>query len=703
MTTNQQSEINELVSNLRFNEIALVFKRKSFSFEELRRLYKKQSLFDKPEFWNSKLPLLYLPELLNSNLKTAFYHKYLTIDKNANNDLNLYLFSNFEDEFIHYFKMKRSFLLPNFLNSLENISTEAPKVLKLLKESKVLLEEWKSIETAEINDDNFLNQLRVDEIFMGIVLYYENMKSQTNITANQARQFEKENALIDFLQHTISLVKKRKNIQFEFSSNDEMQKEFNRYYTSTSHRRENELILPLNPIYKFIYSISKRFIHISGRKNLIELYQSGYADIVSTPPKPAQLSLNNKYERFRVNDAKKGVEELYFLGMSSLQLLADPMKRVSIDSDLKMFDFYGIPHTLDLPSTPIDLEKVLKLLLYFSVFKGPKERTVADHLFIELFGQNEAISLFDEQKLKTGIKSYFTWPEPEVNEIMNFLTFDLKNDVTPKLWIHRPFLKIDKKVIWLGTFLKDRRWSNVLLNKVKSELATSRDNKGLELSKAEKSANKAFIRSISTNLEKKIEAVFKLAGFRTTQGLKYKSNGVELGDLDVVAFKDNHLFICEAKSGERSHDPSQAAYTETVKLENKAVRQLKRALENKELYKTELEKRLGCKIDYNTAKVSLLIVTDTFEGDHFFNRSDIYKVSLLELDVILKNKKKELALACTLFDSGTKSNKFTIPRNVNLNLWNNQKYLSPKRFLEIIENQEVWSDLTSKNIIKKDH
>ena len=161
-----------------------------------------------------------------------------------------------------------------------------------------------------------------------------------------------------------------------------------------------------------------------------------------------------------------------------------PFKRDSIETDLKVFEFYGIPKNLELPPHRVDLEKVLSVLKHFSTYKGLPERTTsqgktlfihnkADEAFNQLFGTNESITMFEYNQLKKGITDYFNWPEMEVDFLLNFLTYDVNKDDPPRLWIQRPFLKINDQIIWLGTFLKDRRWNNILLNRIRKEYSNT--------------------------------------------------------------------------------------------------------------------------------------------------------------------------------------------------------------------------------------
>lgn len=695
MTTSHHDHINELISNQFFNEVKSSFRKSDLTSVDLIQIYKRQNrkkprLFDQVEFWQSELPLLYLNELMVSELKSNFLHKYFSKNEHANDQLNLCLFLNFEDGFLRYYKLNSSFLLSSFRASLSRISLDVPELRELTIVSQFLHEASDLLDKRQAEDNNLLLQLDFNELFMGLALYYQHIKYNPKMIGKKSEQFKKENALLDLVQHVISL-KKNSEFDFNFSPNNKLQEEFMRYQDPHPILGKEGLSLPLDKVYKLVFEIADHFIEFTKQKNLIELYQCGYADTGPIVSKRIDLQPNEEFKRFHRNDYKKEVEEFYFLETTLEKLVNDPLKRISIKSDLKMFDFYGIPTDVDINKDKVDLEKVLSLLKRFSVFKGPPERTIfedktfiinnkADTSFRTLFGTNESLSSFNHAQLKEGIAEYFGWPEMEVDFLLRFLTFDLIEGELPHHWIQRPFLKINDQIIWLGTFLKDRRWSNITLNKLKKELSRKDPS------------SREYLEEIATNLEIKVENVFKSAGFKTVQGLEYKFERKIIGELDVVAFKDNHLFICEVKSGERSHDFSYAAHRELVKLDEGAVHQLKRAIDNKDLYFKQLQAKLGREIGQKIVKIIPMIVTDTFEGDQYFTEKEIRKVSLLEIDVILKNKKKELFEAYQFYESFANSKGSESKTQADWNLWNSSESLSCDRFLEIIDNNEVWSE-----------
>lgn len=673
-----------------FNVVADLFSKHNLTSNDLIQLYKKQNkkspfLFSNPTFWKSNLPLFHLQEVLESELRSTFLEKYFSTDAHINDALNECLFHTSKDTFVQHTKLNRVFLMPGFRQSIRQLADKNPALKPLVKEFENCAEEWRTIEDEEQKDNLLLFQLSLGEILIGFILYYQFVKRSPESLGNKSRQFEIENALNDELHRIFVLFHQNPSIRFHYPTNSEMQRVFERYETPHPLLGKEGLVVPLDRIFQLIFDIAKRSINRTSRRNWIELYQCGYADFETTILNPAPLKTNHQFQIFRKNDYKKGAEEFYFSDFKIKKLHSSLSPKISISTGINAMSFYGIPDEIIDKNITLDLKKVLLLLQHFSTYKGPPERTIfedkkfviknqADKRFRKLFGINESISLFDFGELKWNISVYFQWTEEETESILGFLTFDLTEEDIPKIWIQRPFLKINDQVIWLGVFLKDRRWSNILLNKVKSE-----------------STLKPVVKTIAGNLEKQLEQLFQKAGFFTTQGFKYSNKGKTLGDLDVVAFKDNHLFICEVKSGERSHDFSYAVHQETVKLEDKAAGQLQRALHHLPHYWPNLQPEMGIETQLEDLTVIPMIVTDIFEGDFRVYGTGIRKTSLLELDVLLNNKKRDL-LEMYLFNLSMGNSNIPVNNilDTDWDLWEGESTLSVEMLLKKLDDGEVW-------------
>jgi hypothetical protein len=186
--------------------------------------------------------------------------------------------------------------------------------------------------------------------------------------------------------------------------------------------------------------------------------------------------------------------------------------------------------------------------------------------------------------------------------------------------------------------------------------------------------------------------------FKTKQGLEFQSRNGQKGEFDVLAFKDNSLFVCEAKTGQRSDDFSYASHLETTRLEGCAAEQLEKEIANiKEAWvniRTKLE--ITENIDIEDVKIIPLIVTDFFEGDLKLYKKSILKTSLLELAVILKNNKKKL------FENYNLIQRFSNTSNANYNqqqatigydLWNGKNKITAEGIVKCIADNKIWNEL----------
>lgn len=305
-----------------------------------------------------------------------------------------------------------------------------------------------------------------------------------------------------------------------------------------------------------------------------------------------------------------------------------------------------------------------------------------DERFMLHFGSNESITLFDLDKLSVGIQAYFNWTADETKATLSYLTFDIQGKEFPANWLSRPFLKYNNQLLWLGSFLKDRRWDNILLNRIKTEKEHGKQ-----------------INVISRNFESKIQTLFESKSFKTISGVNFYSSNGQKGDFDVLAFKDNHLFVCEAKIGKRSDDYFQAAYAETMRLEGHAAEQLEKAIANINEDWDNLKKKLGIEenIDLTNVKIIPLIITDYFEGDLQLYKSAVRKTSLLELEVIFKNAKKDLLetylISRLVLNSNNPNLKQHAPFTNEWDLWSGKANLDVETIIRNIDQNAIWKDM----------
>jgi hypothetical protein len=144
---------------------------------------------------------------------------------------------------------------------------------------------------------------------------------------------------------------------------------------------------------------------------------------------------------------------------------------------------------------------------------------------------------------------------------------------------------------------------------------------------------KKLTQQISDYFEKRIEALFLKNGFRTIQGHKFKYPEIAEGDIDALAFRDNVLFVVQAKM---THQRFLAHNIRTLRdTFQKAGDQMDVALYVLSEHWTDISSKLNISTPYSSLKIVTLIVSNSFEYDHqYFN--DHLKISYCELENVLE-------------------------------------------------------------------
>jgi len=690
MTNKIQKLSNQAIADLSvkdFNSIKSTFIEEKHTNVDLRIFYKRnKKIFDKKYFWQSELPHFHLEGILESDLKVTFLESYLTDGENCNHELNIHLLAIAQDDYIKHIKLWKAFSHDSFLMSFKQIASYQSQLSDIVKGFEIINKEEKKIKLEEKADSNYFLQFTFGEIVLGFTLYFQALKRDKSTAGNTSYQTSVEVALVNELNNIIALLREKSNMEFKFIDNNALQNEFELYESPHPILGKNSPHLPLDEKYKLLFELISRLLNRKSRKGSIELFLSGYADFESVFLNPAMLKTNTSFRNFKINDLKPQPEEQYFSNIKD-DSEVNTNHKTDISTSVKIFGFYGVPDFIG----DVDMKKALKLLKTFSTFKGPAERIIispsqfhiqnkGDKKFIELFGSNESISVFENDHLRKGIADYFNWDQEETKSLLTFLTFDLECDLPPINWVSKPFLKIKNQVLWLGSFLKDRRWDNIILNRLKKE-----------------KEHNNVVSVISKNFELKIENLFKQNEFRTISGAKFKSIDGKTGDFDVLAFKDNVLFVCEAKNGVWSNDFIHASYSETVRLEGCAAEQLDKSIDNIREDWEKIKKLLSLPNTNKLESVTLvpLIITNYFEGDLRIYKETIRKISLLELDVILKNKKRDLLESYFKYLLKNNFHNNTFFRNINWDVWGGSKELNAKTIIKIIDDNLIWKEYKS--------
>jgi hypothetical protein len=689
------AQIDELIEKKDFDSLFQLFISNNVSFEELRKVYKRrEAIFKSSDFWGSKLAHYHLEGILGCDLKIVFLKTYFSKEQYCNHELNKHLIITAPSDFCKHLKLWQAFKYRHFINSFREISKGDNELERVVKELDIIVKSLDKIRYEEEYDKSYFLQYTLGEIALGFALYYHDFKQNGKITGNKSYQTRIEVALADELNYLFSLFKGKENMDFQFPNNDALQEEF--FRNEAPHRilGKKGVICPPEDKFQLLFELIKRLILRKMKKGHIELYLCGYTDFESVILNPAPLRSNSRFKTYSINDTKSVPEELYFSKLRLHPFSSNiHLSKTETDSNIANLKFYGIPESIIHNGVSIEFRKVFQLLKYFSAFKGPAERNFfldgsfivknqGDEKFIECFGSNESLSLFDFNELVNGIAQYFKWTDIEAKSILSFLTFDVSCKVFPNSWVSNPFIKCNNQILWLGSFLKDRRWDNCIINKLK------RDVEYVKL-----------VNSFSKGFELRIEELFRSKSFNTISGEKFKSLNGQTGDFDVLAYKDNYLFVCEAKTGLRTSEFIHTTYSETVKLDGTAADQLEKAVLNIEEDWDNLKRKLGIynDVQFEDIKIVPLIITDYFEGDLQLYKKAYRKISLIELDVMLKNKKRdllELYLSSTLFIN---SKNHDIKEKVSgikvWDLWDGKKEIDVGTIVRNIDGNAIWKEL----------
>lgn len=657
-----------------------------FSVTDLKIFYKKnRKAFGKKEFWTSNLPLLHLNDILKTDLKNDFLDHYFKRNEFCNHQLNKALVSIRLSDFLLFFKMNKAFRHDDFMNSLERLS-------RLDSNLKVFYKEVFGIRKASANINKKLDEIReklaenkLDNLLLGFALWHQNLKVSPSILDNKSNQTKYEMAAAEELNEVLKLYKNKKLENIAINSNSELQDRFNINKSPHPILDKTKKTNAKDEVLQNISDLIDESIKTTALNYTIDFYLCGYADIEFIDSEEIELKTNKYFTIFSLNDTKKGAEEMYFLP-SINELLSKPkIMPHGFEINLNISSYYGVPKLYGV----LDFHKIFKLLDYFSIFKSPltnsdarikkKQHTLLK--FREYFGLNESITLFDYKELLNGIQDFFQWENSETEILLNFLTFDLSSKKHPKNWLSYPFIRIQSKVFWLGTFCVDRRWDNILINKIKIEEGF------VELKQ-----------KAASNFEIRMEELFRGKGFKTNRGYSFINRDGESGEIDLLAYKDNCLFICEAKSSIRSDDFSHSVETQNRIFEGKAAHQLIKYETNIKEDWGKIKEKLcidkGLKLE--DVKIIPLIVTDHFEGDLALYLDKYQKVSFLELDVIMNNNRKKLLEGYLFHEKGNNAKS----RNLNIedilkkcDLWHGHDELKVEFIEQNIKDNSVWKGL----------
>jgi hypothetical protein len=554
-----------------------------------------------------------------------------------------------------------------------------------------------------------------EDILIQMVSCYEQFKRYSNKT------IDNRSLIISYESHLIKILNLLLNVRNEPSKNTEVI--IANKYDENEFKLITEQELPeIRPVESFINndlipkeiisSLKKRFreaVEYFFSKDVndyqINTYLSGFAEFCYIDNLNAGIKTNTKFTEYRKTLEKGKYDETYFVNkvvdskeklneIKSLSSTWEKQFKLGITSSLEYLNFLKIPKSINNSrnNSKIEFEKALLFIKSFSLFLMPQGRMVINGKmsfkrelpkeFKELFHSDYIVS-YNENELIRKCKTYFKWPTEEVRSIVDFFTTDLNNNKDKIDIKKRPLLKIGTQYVWLSSFLRDRRWEIILHQKIVAENLLNHNDQ-------------------STNSENYISTIFKEGNFNAISSYRYREYNKN-GEIDVLAFKNGILFICELKSTYTQEDILKTSIYETQKFKYKASEQLDLAKDyvNNNFDEIKGIKELNIDCSKDDLKIETLIISNIYEADHLnFNKRHL-KVSLFELLVILKNDLYKMLVpkyTKAFFDLGldlsvdnilNKHNKNTILKE-DCNLWENEKDCSPEDIISAILENKVW-------------
>ncbi|MEN9301832.1 MAG: hypothetical protein RL264_261 [Bacteroidota bacterium] len=645
-----KNEIERLINSNDFVSLLDLFSSNNLSFEEFRIFLKKElkktkigkRLFKRKEFWNSDLPHFHLRELLKSDLKIIFFDSYFSKNEYCNHKLNEHLLLISMDQFVASFKAHKSFKHSYFLESFEKISESERSLVSIVKEVKFVL-------NAEIQLEKHYseNSRKLIFGFGELCSYYLNHLNNKYVWfGNFNKTAEYEMAIADEIQDLILFYRKENPKFFSFKQ-----------------------LPPFCDINKLKFF--KNTIQNQSKKNKIEMYCNGYLNF-DFSLNCVKMNHTERYREYLLNNLKYQVEELYFSKINFFDLTFSNPK--SIESCIGFWEFYGLPKEIIYKDETVDIYKVFQFLKSYSM-DIPKDD----------------IRVFPEKIWIENIVEIFRWSEQDVISIVNFLTFDMTLfDINERVhWLSKPLFKEDCQFFWLGSLLKNRRWDIILYNRMKNDTEIKFLDKKVGEIKS--------LRDISPFMfEEKVRILFENFGFKTLKIGRFTSSNGETGDIDVLAYKDNYLFVCEVKTGVKSDGFGYSDDLENRIINNHAYYQVQKEAnyvnENLKTICDELKVE-----NMDTIQIIKLVITDFYSGDVEVVKNDVLKTTLMELVVNLKNNKEEF------FETYIKIQPYINPnnrfykkfqhKNFNWDLWNGEKELSVQQLIDNLKNNAVWKEL----------
>jgi hypothetical protein len=682
------------------------------SFEDVARFVRKKKYWktkDQTIFWTSPIltkwvdKLLELPFIIDflfdyfqqSNTNKYFFEKALTINPNL---------------LERAIKLSRAYENDEHWQCMDCIraheNTRLRVFYKELSYLRKLDKHWKEKSSFY---EGVISELDYEDILIHTVSSFERFKRIEQTIGNQSLLTSHEVHYSRVLNHIL-------NIKRE-SQTDKV--------TTSKYRlsdfRKAALLEIGKVIFKSLDTIGQETVLIRevidfyfkylSTKYQIEKYLCDYADFIEEEIDglKAELLTNDNFAVHWRNDKKSIFQETLAMNKALEKIVASgetisyPKLRIEqpIIAAIESWKYLCLPKYVKSRSEEnMTIEAVITFLINFAINpilgadSSNSDSKIGKDIPQVLYPY---IFIDGEEELIKNIASYFNWDRKTTESIINFLTTKLDSPKSPIDILSRPLIKIGTQYIWLSSLMKARRWDTLMHRFIAKERMFAHQEQ-------------------SADMEEGLTQSFLDAGFKATAGWKYNQGKEGEGEIDTLAFKDNTLFVLELKTSFLDEDLMANNKYRELRLDYKAGDQLTKHLEyiedNFESIKSIPELSINC--DREELTIIPLIVSNIFEFDDQFINEQYQKVSLFELQVILRNDLYDALYnrmgsylpgnvgdtpVANIFQNYNQFNpqfkkEHILPKDKSYyNLWSSPDACSPEDLLSAIKERKVWQGL----------
>lgn len=619
-------------------------------------------------------------------------------------------------------KLSKAYEAAEHWQSMEFLKRHEDTRLRILYKELIYIrrlnEHWK--EKSRFYE-GVISALDYEDILIHTASYFERFKRGEQTISDQSRITSHELHYCRVLNHILN-IKRESQLDTAVA---------NKYELSAFNQKASDAMPPINPAEgviqgkylpnesinpekKLIREVIDFYFCYLSTQYQIEKYLCGYADFETIDGLEAELKTNKEFAIHWRNDKKSIFQETLALNKALAKITANSNKvslsrlRIEqpIESSIESWEYLCLPKHIksnyEEEKEDIDVEAVLKFLINFAIdptleaynFDSTDSKNTKD-LYAKL---SPYILINGEEKLVQVTTTYYPWDRNTTESLLDFLTTDLNSPSTTIDILSRPLIKIGTQHIWLSSLMKDRRWDTLMHRRVAQESLFSHQKQ-------------------SADMEKGLAKSFLDAAFKAIPGWKYNHGKEGGGEIDTLAFKDKTLFVLELKTSFLDEDLLTSNKYRELRFDFKASDQLSNHLEyiegNFESFRSEIPE-LSIDCDWEELTITPLIVSNIFEFDDQLISEQYRKISLFELQVILRNDLYDAlhnrmgsylpngvgdTPVANIFQNYNQrnpqfKNEQIAPQDkAYYNLWSSPDACSPQDILSAIEERKVWQGL----------